>query len=105
MLQLEMREKELIKYVSRLLSVLRVGSISQPKCCYYSELKWQILYSFIQHSLREVLCPAPAPVEFQLSGVAAELLIEERALDQHLQLHPAEWLREGVLISRKAWRG
>lgn len=105
MLQLEMREKELIKYGSRPLSALMI-LVYQQKCTTVhvaATQNWQICcYSFTQHPFRDTLCTGRWPWwGLWLSGVATELVLGEHALDRHLLLHLVEWLREGVLIS---WR-
>lgn len=84
MLQLEMREKELIKYASRPLSAL--VDVVYPSAEMYilfhvaATQNWQMPYSFTQHSLGPgVHSPCPWG-GFQLSGVATELVLGEHEL-------------------------
>lgn len=104
MLQLEMREKELIKYVSRPVSVLTDLSLSISRNILPFHIaatqNWQIFHSFTQHSFQDVLCTGPCPQRgIQISRVATEQVIGEHALGSHL-LH---W--EGVCISKRAQGG
>lgn len=102
MLQLEMREKELIKYVSRPPSA-RIDwvSPSAETCC--SELA-DVLFVHPTAFLRGCALHMSLPLgRFTVEGGCHRAGSRGASLERYLQLHPAEWLREGVLISWTAW--
>lgn len=100
MLQLEMREKELIKYASRPLSAL--VDVVYPSA--------EMYYSFMLLLLRTGRCLIHSPNIRGGRGWCAQSLPLGRfpvewscrragsrgaCTDSYLSLHPAEWLREG----------
>ena len=103
MLQLEMREKELIKYVSRPPSA-RIDLVAPSAETYYSSMLLLLRTGrcFI-HSptfLRGCAVHTSPPLgRFTVEGSCHRAGSRGTSLERYLQLHPAEWLREGVLIS------